>query len=160
MSEDLTDFLLEIINDSGAEYMEPTDLISLDELIENVEDIEDDIPIKKYKNKIAYENNIDNYDIPINVTERDMLKIIRSSDRIFSPKNKLTYKKISIALTGVKRSEDTKKKISESMKNRTLSKEHKNRIKKSIKGKKRKPMSEETKQKIRETQNANRRQVF
>jgi len=69
-----------------------------------------------------------------------------------------TKKKISIAHTGKKRkpmSEESKKKLSESMKGKNLGKklseERRQQISNALTGRKRKPLSYETKQKIRES---------
>ena len=59
-----------------------------------------------------------------------------------------TRRKISIALTGKKRPEEVRKKISEA--NRNRSEESRQKMRKSLTGKKRKPFSEETRRRMSE----------
>jgi len=139
--DDLTDILFELLEENEVEYMEPSDLITYEE-VEN-----EPMTMEKY-HSIPYEKNVNNYRLPPDVTVQEMKRILSRGDR--SPHSEETKYRISIANKGNTITDETKKKISKAMKGRKLSDEHRENISLSIRGKKRRPMSEETKKKISE----------
>lgn len=153
MDVDITDVLFELINENDAEYTEPADIVTLDELVtieSTSTDETDETTTTKKKNskRLHYEYDIKHYELPPDVTEEEMEQLIKYEHNTRRIHTDLTKFKISMAHCGVKHNDETKKKISESLKNRTLTPEHRQKIKDSMSGKTRKPMSKKTKKKI------------
>lgn len=154
MDVDITDVLFELINENDAEYTEPTDIVTLDELvtitdtIDETDETDETTTKKKTYKRLHYEYDVHNYELPPDVTEEEMEQLIKYEHNTRRIHTDLTKFKISMAHCGVRHDEETKKKISESLKNRTLTPEHRQKIKDSMSGKTRKPMSKKTKKKI------------
>lgn len=161
MDSDLTDLLLESITDSGSEYTEPEDIITVDE-VELYTYLETPgVRVPNLKN-VPYEKVISNYNLPNDLTEDEVREIFKHAGHYGKPWSTVhtdeTRRRISIAHTGVKRDVETKQKISNSLKGKKHTVEHNEKIQKAMAGRKRRPMSEETKEKIRQARlkNGNR----